>query len=159
MKLKEKHENKYEAGIRQEEEKIAEIQAQNAGEINQLTAKPSLYHVVNYLANYFVRFLPKSTCLGCNKKLVCELKESILVDKMRPERSYCNHYMHHKCFDEYVNSPPFLRECPFPNCEYDFGSRNFKVDEGSVKSREKQYMQEEQKNGEEEEMYKLLGGY
>tara|TARA_B110000285_G_C14988555_1_gene545110 strand:+ start:792 stop:971 length:180 start_codon:yes stop_codon:yes gene_type:complete len=59
---------------------------------------------------------------------------------MRPERSYCGHYMHYKCFDEFVNAPSFLRECPDPKCEMMFGSKNFKMDEGSVKSREKQYM-------------------
>lgn len=66
--------------------------------------------------------------------------------------------MHSKCFEEYVNAPPFLRECPDPFCEFMWGNKNFKIDEGSVKSREKQYMQAEQKMGEEDDMYRILGG-
>ena len=62
---------------------------------------------------------------------------------MRPERSYCGHWMHYKCFEEFVNQPPFKRTCPHPECEEDFGSRNFPLDTTSVKSREKVYMQAE----------------
>ena len=40
------------------------------GEINDESAKPCLIQVVDYLANYFVRFLPQAKCLGCDKKLV-----------------------------------------------------------------------------------------
>ena len=109
-------------------------------ELNVKTAKPSLYHVVNFLTNYFVRFLPTAKCLGCDKKLVCKLKENIKIDLMRPERAYCGHWMHFQCFDDFVNSPPFLRDCPTPNCKEEFGSRAFKMDPGSVKSREKVFM-------------------
>ena len=59
---------------------------------------------------------------------------------MRPERGYCGHWMHFNCFNEYVNTPPFKRQCPHPECEDDYGSRNFLIDEGSVNSREKVYM-------------------
>lgn len=76
---------------------------------------------------------------------------------MRPEKSYCLHWMHYKCFEQYVNEPPFLRDCPVEGCTYKFGSPEFKVDEASVKSREKVYMQVEQKMGEEDDMYRLLG--
>jgi len=81
------------------------------GKLNLETAKPSLYHVVNFLANFFVRFLPTAKCLGCNDKLVQKMKD-VKTDDFRPERSYCGHWMHFKCFDEFVNTPPFARECP-----------------------------------------------
>jgi len=158
MKLKMKHETKYEEGVRKEEEDILRIQQINDGvDLNIATAKPSLYHVVNFLTNHFVRFLPAARCLGCGKALVCELKESIKTDEMRPERSYCAHWMHFKCFDSYVNEPPFLRPCPADGCGADFGSPNFKVDPQTVKSREKVYMQAEQKAGEEDDLDRLLG--
>ena len=122
------------------------------------TAKPSILYVVDYLTNYFVRFLPTAKCLGCDKKLACKLKESADVDKMRPERSYCAHWMHYSCFETYVNEPPFLRKCPHPECPCEnFGSPDFKVDPASVKSREKVFMQQEEKKGEEDDMNKLLG--
>ena len=76
---------------------------------------------------------------------------------MRPENSYCGHWMHFKCFEEYVSEPPFLRKCPAPLCEENFGSVNFKVDEISVKTREKAYMQYQQQKGEEDELNKLFG--
>jgi hypothetical protein len=66
------------------------------------------------LANFFVRFLPTSKCLGCDKRLVVKFKDPKLMktNEMRPERSYCGHWMHYKCFEEFVNTPPFLRVCP-----------------------------------------------
>jgi len=63
------------------------------GKLNTKTAKPSMYHLVNYLANYFVRFLPTAKCLHCNEKLVQKLKSA--EDGKRPERSYCGHWMHY----------------------------------------------------------------
>lgn len=120
-----------------------------------LQAKEHLYHVVNFLTVYFVRFLPRAICLGCDKKLLCKLKDK--SDDMRPERSYCAHWMHNKCFGEYVNVPPFDRPCPAPNCGERFGSKNFKLDVPSVKSREKVYMQVEEKKGEEDDLERLLG--
>ena len=62
---------------------------------------------------------------------------------MRPEKSYCMHWMHYKCFEKFVNEPPFLRDCPVEECPQKFGNTEFKVDPISVKSREKVYMQEE----------------
>ena len=79
-------------------------------------------------------------------------------NEMRPERSYCGHWMHFKCMDLFVNSPPFLRDCPDKDCDSKkFGSTNFKVDEISVKTREKQYMHQEQQNNEADDICNLLG--
>jgi hypothetical protein len=158
MKLKMKHETKYEAEMQKEEEEIARINDLSAGQdLNEDTARPSLFFVVDYLANYFVRFLPTAKCLGCNEKLVVPLANGIKEDEMRPEKSYCMHWMHYSCFEKFVNEPPFLRKCPMENCNSKFGSINFKVDEITYKSREKAYMQVEQKMGEEDDMYRLLG--
>lgn len=90
-----KHEAKYEEEIAKEEAEIQRIKALNAGELNEKTAKPSLYHIVNYLTNFFVRFLPHAKCLACHEPLVCKLKETITTDKMRPERGYCGCWMHY----------------------------------------------------------------
>ena len=157
MKLKMKHEAKYEEGMQKEEAEIQRIKDLNAGKLNEDTAEPSLYHVVNYLANYFVRFLPSAKCPHCHEPLVKKLKLSIKEDPFRPERSYCGHWMHYQCFEEFVNTPPFLRECPIEKCTAKFGSKNFLIDEGAVKSREKQYMKDEEQRGEEDDMYRVLG--
>ena len=68
-------------------------------------AKPSLYHAVNFLANYFVRFLPTANRLFCGQKLVTSMKknDNFKTSDMRPEVSYCGCWMHFKCFEEYVN--------------------------------------------------------
>ena len=109
--------------------------------------------MVNFLTVYFVRFLPTAKCGGCEKKLVVEKKKAGL----RPERSYCRHWMHYECFEKFVNEPPFKRVCPYEDCGEFFGSPNFKLDEPTVKSREKMYMQNEQKQGEEDDLMKLMG--
>jgi hypothetical protein len=114
---------------------------------------PSVFHVVNFLSVYFVRFLPSAKCLGCEKKLVTK-KDS---KDYRPERSYCGHWMHETCFQKFVNEPPFKCKCPAEKCDEFFGSLNFKLDEGAVKSREKVYMQTQEKRGEEDVLNQLLG--
>ena len=157
MKLKMKHEANYEEKTQAEEQEIQRIEDAKKAQNLSKVARPSLYFVVDYLANYFVRFLPQAKCLGCNQKLCCKLKLSIKEDEMRPEKSYCLHWMHFKCFETFVNTPPFLRDCPIEGCSYKFGSINFLIDEASVKSREKVYMQTEQKMGEEDDMNRLLG--
>ena len=103
MRLKMKHEKDYELSLQEEEAKLNEAKEILEGkrELNVMTAKPHLYHVINFLANFFVRFLPTAKCLGCNQRLVSKLKRG-LQDPMRPERSYCGHWMHFKCFEEFV---------------------------------------------------------
>lgn len=104
MKLKMKHEAAYEEQQLKEEEEIQRIQDLKQGAVvfNKL-ARPSLYHVVDFLANYFVRFLPTAKCLGCNERLCMKLKKGMDEDEMRPEKSYCLHWMHYKCFEKFVN--------------------------------------------------------
>lgn len=145
MKLKMKHEARYEDTMKKEEEEMyLQKQIEEGLDLNlNKYAKPSLYHVVNFLANYFVRFLPTAKCLVCGKPLVLEIKsKDFKMAEMRPECAYCGCWLHFKCFEEYVNEPPFLRDCPTPNCGEKLGSPNFKVDEVSVKTREKSYLQE-----------------
>mmetsp|Transcript_17822 Transcript_17822/g.30224 ORF Transcript_17822/g.30224 Transcript_17822/m.30224 type:complete len:486 (-) Transcript_17822:71-1528(-) len=159
MKLKMKHESSYEEKMQEEEEQILKAEQIAKGvELNVETARPSLFHVANFLTNHFVRFLPGAKCLECREKLVRNIKrENLKTDPMRPERSYCGHWMHFKCFEACVNRPPFLPKCPAEKCGENFGSPTFKIDEGSVKSREKVYMQTEQKRGEEDVLNQLLG--
>jgi hypothetical protein len=62
FKLNIKHERRY------EEEMAAKVEADNKakqalgahGQINRTTALPQVYHTINYLANFFVRFLPRA---------------------------------------------------------------------------------------------------
>lgn len=139
-KLAMKHEIEYEQNMAAEENEIQRIKDLNAGLFIESRANPSLFEVTNFLVLYFVRFLPGAKCLGCDEPLVCKLKKDIKVDVKRPERSYCGHWMHYECFEQFVNEPPFIRVCPMYGCEENFGSKNFLLDMMYVKSREKTYM-------------------
>ena len=96
---------------------------------------------MNYLANYFVRFLPSAKCLLCNEPLVTDIKGK---DKqgLMPERAFCGHWFHYKCIEEFVNTPQFKKECVHEGCTSFLASKNFPCDEKSVKSREKRWVQE-----------------
>lgn len=74
-----------------------------------------------------------------------------------PERAFCGHWLHRRCFDEYINEPPFKRECSVEGCTKVLASNEFEVDETSVKQREKRWLQTEQKKGEEDDMLRLFG--
>ena len=78
------------------------------GQLNRISAQPQIYHAVNYLANYFVRFLPTAVCLPCGELLVTDLKGKE-AEGLMPERAFCGHWVHYKCLDEFVNTPPFKR--------------------------------------------------
>ena len=53
--------------------------------------------------------------------------------------------------------PPFKRECPHEGCKEIFASTNFSSDEKAVKNREKKWVQEEARKGEEDSLGKLFG--
>ena len=86
------------------------------GQIVIVGAKPQIHHAVKYLADYFVRFLPSATCKVCNKPLMTNLRAGCDDNGMMPERAFCGHWFHYKCFDEYINLPPFKRDCPAEGC-------------------------------------------
>ena len=74
------------------------------GQINKLTAKPQLYHAINYLANYFVRFLPTAKCAISGEKLVTNIKKgSKNYQDMMPERAFCGHWFRYKSFAELLD--------------------------------------------------------
>lgn len=74
-----------------------------------------------------------------------------------PERAYCGHWMHYKCFDQFVNTKPFKRECPQDDCTEFFASPAFPCDPVSVKQREKRWVQEEARLGEKDDLDRLFG--
>lgn len=76
---------------------------------------------------------------------------------MKPERLYCGHWFHNKCLDDFINEPPFARECPNDTCSEIVGNQKFPCDEISVKNREKLWSQEQARKGEENDIEKLLG--
>ena len=104
-------------------------------------AKPQIYHAIKYLADYFVRFLPAAICMHCSNPLQTDLRVGATDESMMPVRAFCGHWLHSKCFEEYINEPPFKRECPTEGCTKVLASNEFPVDEVSVRMREKKYRQ------------------
>ena len=127
------------------------------GQLIQVSAKPQIYHAIKYLAEFFVRFLPGAKCSVCTNSLVSDLRSGVDAQGMLPERAFCGHWFHSKCFDNYINEPPFKRECPTEGCTKVLASNNFPVHAISVKQREKRWLQNQQKEGEMEELEKLFG--
>jgi len=85
------------------------------------------------MAEYFVRFLPSAFCKPCNNQLVTDLRQGVDGQGMMPERAFCGHWLHVKCFYEFINEPPFKRQCPFDGCTKVLASKDFPVDATSVK--------------------------
>ena len=86
------------------------------GQINRVSALPQIYHAVNYLANFYVRFLPNACCelCGCPLQMMEEEeskgkkkkgKNKDVEDEveMTPEQGYCGHWFHRNCFVAYIN--------------------------------------------------------
>jgi leucyl-tRNA synthetase len=67
LKLSVKHEKKYEEAMRQRDEEAKRMaeSLDEFGQLNRTSALTQIYHVVNYLANFFVRFLPTAKCPVC----------------------------------------------------------------------------------------------
>ena len=74
-----------------------------------------------------------------------------------PERTFCGHWLHFACFEKFVNTKPFKRQCPFEGCDEVLGSNNFGCDEKSVKDREKRWTQDQSKKGEDDSLAALFG--
>ena len=70
------------------------------------------------------------------------LRAGVDSNGMMPERAFCGHWFHTKCFEEFINEPPFKRDCPADGCSKKLASTNFPIDETSVKQREKRWLQQ-----------------
>ena len=85
------------------------------------TAQPSLLSVARFLVNDFVLRLPLEKCQNCQKTVLPEnpILESDLSLKsdgkkekenlQKPMRTYCGHWLHFKCLNEWLTTPPFIR--------------------------------------------------
>jgi hypothetical protein len=97
-------------------EKEAEAVENHHGREIKEKALPHIYHTVNFLANYFVRFLPKAKCHLCHEPLLGKIKDG-KQDKKFPDRTFCGHWFHCGCIEKFVDNPPFVGPCPMPGCD------------------------------------------
>lgn len=100
------------------------------------TAQPSLFVVMKYLVQEYVIKLPNEKCQKCEKNILIStvnVNESVnnedknststtkkskkknnnemSASERKPIRSICGHWLHYKCIDEWLTTPPFLRQC------------------------------------------------
>jgi hypothetical protein len=102
------------------------------------TAIPSLLPVVKYLVQDYVCRMPNELCQSCGKPILPaqpqggvpsipaadpssqttgkakggRKAEAELAAAMKPMRTFCGHWLHFKCLDEWLTTPPFIRQCP-----------------------------------------------
>ena len=86
------------------------------------TAQPSLLAAARFLVNDYVSRLPQEKCQSCQKTVMPEIpltgefdfKETVEGKKekesvQKPMRTYCGHWLHFKCLNEWLSTPPFIR--------------------------------------------------
>ena len=154
-----KHEKRYEEEKKKkydEESKMAASLDAN-GQVMSATAKPQIYHAIKYLADYFVRLIPSAVCPRCNNQLMTDLRQGVENQEMMPERAFCGHWLHVRCFEEFINTPPFKQICPVAGCGKFLASDQFPIDATHVKQREKKWLQLQQKAGEMDDVERLFG--
>jgi len=132
-KLNAKHEAKYEKALEEKKEAAEALNRERANKVG----KPSLTHAVDFLANYFVRYLPSAQCKICKKAIFMKLKSE--KDPNTPERNYCGHWVHRCCLERVLNKPPFIIPCGHEGCGDSMGNLNYPNDPIAIKNREKQW--------------------
>jgi hypothetical protein len=79
-------------------------------------AQPSLLIVAKFLVNDYAVRLPREPCQACQKPVLPENPEDDSLknprSSRRPMRVYCGHWLHHRCLDQWLTTPPFVRQCP-----------------------------------------------
>lgn len=121
-------------------EQLALFKAQEQAAMMQLMrtkistiALPSLLPVVKYLVEEYITKLPNELCQKCENHVLPTTPESETTEpdppvpttskkskksqngmtksERKPIRSVCGHWFHYKCLDEWLTTPPFLRQC------------------------------------------------
>lgn len=80
------------------------------------TAQPSLYAVARFLVEDYVLRLPQEKCQACNLSVLpADPADDAVTNPQsskRPMRTFCGHWLHFSCLDEWLTTPPFIRKCP-----------------------------------------------
>jgi len=90
------------------------------------TAQPSLFAAARFLVEDFACRLPLELCQACKKSVLTEQPDSEKVqdaayntskarrarDNAKPMRTFCGHWLHFQCLNEWLTTPPFVRMCP-----------------------------------------------
>ena len=79
------------------------------------TAQPSLFAIARFLIEDYAIKLPVEVCQACEKCVFSEDPDSADMKdrshKQRPMRTFCCHWFHYSCLNEWLTTPPFIRNC------------------------------------------------
>jgi hypothetical protein len=132
-----------------------EMQALMVSKVSD-TAQPSLLATAKYLIEEFATTLPLEKCQNCQKNVFPDDPSSaILTDRAhrdRPIRTYCGHWLHYGCLDDWMTTPPFIRQCPV--CDRRIWHSDWPDD---VKILERAWQNQEAKRRELADVSDLLG--
>jgi hypothetical protein len=80
------------------------------------TAQNSLFVVAKFLIEDYACRMPVESCQACRKTVLPAdpKNEAALNPKSdsRPMRTFCGHWLHWNCLNEWLTTPPFVRNCP-----------------------------------------------
>jgi hypothetical protein len=80
------------------------------------TAQPSLFAAAKYLIEDYALRLPVEPCQACKNPVFPADPESEALkngrSEKRPMRTFCSHWLHWNCLNEWLTTPPFVRQCP-----------------------------------------------
>jgi hypothetical protein len=101
----------------------AQLRAEEQAEMKELLrckmsdiAQPSLLPVAKFLVEDYATRLPQEICQSCKKcVLPKDPKDEALSNPnsdFKPMRTFCGHWLHYKCLNDWLTMPPFVRQCP-----------------------------------------------
>ena len=103
-----------------EERRLCKAEQQEAlrleGARPKSSAQPSLLASITYLLQHYMGTLPHEICQSC--KQCCfptDPHSPIMSDAesdQHPLRVVCGHWLHRKCLDTWLTTPPFIHQCP-----------------------------------------------
>jgi hypothetical protein len=78
-------------------------------------AQPSLLAVARFLIDDYATRLPREVCQACRNPALPEDPSSEALrnpqSENRPMRTFCGHWLHYRCLNEWLTTPPFVRQC------------------------------------------------
>ena len=87
------------------------------------TAQPALLPVVKFLVEEYICRLPLEPCQSCRQPVLDHVPPPAATEdsskgtrksrvNKRPMRTFCGHWLHFDCLDEWLTTPPFIHQCP-----------------------------------------------
>ncbi len=80
------------------------------------TAQPSLFAAAKYLVEDYATRLPVEPCQACKNNVFPADPENEALknprSERRPLRAFCGHWLHWNCLNDWLTTPPFVRQCP-----------------------------------------------